>query len=178
MICVNCDKISLSFGIKDVLKDISFTIQEGDKVGIVGVNGAGKSTLFKIIAGLSEPDSGSVFTAKGYSIGYLAQNCDFNSEKKLYEEMLGAFTELISMENRLAELQNLADNGDANASASLASMHERFVENGGLSYKNRAKGILRSLGFSNDFFDVKISTLSGGQKTRVALARSVGCVRG
>lgn len=171
MICVNCDKISLSFGIKEVLKDISFTVQEGNKVGIVGVNGAGKSTLFKIIAGISEPDSGSVFTAKGYRIGYLAQNCDFNSEKTLYEEMLGAFTELISMEERLSELQDLADKGDIEASASLASLHEKFVENGGLSYKNRAKGILRSLGFGDEFFDVKISTLSGGQKTRVALAR-------
>ena len=171
MICVNCDRISLSFGIKDVLNDISFTVQEGNKVGIVGVNGAGKSTLFKIIAGVTEPDSGNVYTAKGFSIGYLSQHCDFNSEKTLYEEMLGAFTDLISMENRLAELQNLADSGDIDASASLASLHEKFVESGGLSYQNRAKGILRSLGFSDEFFDVKISSLSGGQKTRVALAR-------
>jgi len=171
MICVNCDKISLSFGIKDVLKDISFTVQEGNKVGIVGVNGAGKSTLLKIIAGVAEPDSGNVYTAKGFSIGYLSQNCDFNSEKTLYEEMLGTFSELINMENRLLELQSLADSGNIEASASLASLHEKFVEDGGLSFRNRAKGMLRSLGFSDEFFDVKISTLSGGQKTRVALAR-------
>ena len=101
MIALTCDKVSLAFGVKSVLENVSFSVQMGEKLGIVGVNGAGKSTLFSIIMGETEPDSGSVYTAKGTSIGYLAQNAVVDSDRTLYEEMLDARRDMIEMENDL-----------------------------------------------------------------------------
>ncbi len=171
MISISCEKINLSFGVRDLLSDVSFSVQDGDRVGIVGVNGAGKSTLFKIISGKAESDSGNVFIAHGQEIGYLTQNCDFDSENTLYDEMLLAFGDLVAAEKQLEELQKASDKGDVEASLRLALQSEEFAKNGGLTFRSRAKGILKSLGFGEEFFDVRISSLSGGQKTRVALAR-------
>ncbi len=171
MIALTCDKVSLAFGVKSVLENVSFSVQTGEKLGIVGVNGAGKSTLFSIIMGETEPDSGSVYTAKGTSIGYLAQNAVVDSDRTLYEEMLDARRDMIEMENDLQRLRERAEAGDTLAAEQFPVMHERFISEGGLEYKGRCKGILTSLGFNEQMQNTAVNCLSGGQKTRVALAK-------
>ncbi len=171
MIALGCEKISLAFGVKQVLENISFSVQSGEKMGIVGVNGAGKSTLFSIITGETLPDSGSVYTAKGYTLGYLAQNAMVDSSRTLYEEMLDARSDMIELEKTLDELRRRVDEGDEYASSEFSVLHERFVRDGGLEYRGRCKGILSSLGFNEEMQKMPVNSLSGGQKTRVALAR-------
>ncbi|MBE6619315.1 MAG: ABC-F family ATP-binding cassette domain-containing protein [Ruminococcaceae bacterium] len=171
MIALACDKISLSFGAKSVLENVSFSVQTGEKLGIVGVNGAGKSTLFSVITGNVAPDSGNVYIAKGCSVGYLAQNAIIDSERTLFEEMLDAQSDLIAMEEKLSVLRERAEGGDESASLEFSLLHERFISEGGLEYRGRCRGILSSLGFSETVQGRSVNSLSGGQKTRVALAK-------
>ncbi len=171
MIALTCDKISLAFGAKQVLDNISFSAQVGEKIGIVGVNGAGKSTLFSIITGGLVPDSGNVYIAKGCSLGYLAQNAIVDSDRTLFEEMLEAKSEMVTLEEKIALLREKAEAGDENASVEFSVLHEKFIADGGLEYKGRCRGILASLGFNDDMQKMSVNSLSGGQKTRVALAR-------
>ncbi len=171
MIALNCDKISLAFGVKQVLENISFSAQSGDKIGIVGVNGAGKSTLFSVITGDLAPDSGNVYIAKGCSLGYLAQNAIVDSDRTLFEEMLEAKSEMVALEEKLALLRERAERGDEDASVEFSLLHEKFIADGGLEYKGRCRGILASLGFNDEMQKMSVNSLSGGQKTRVALAR-------
>ena len=95
MICVACDGVSLFFGVDTVFENVTFALNEGEKLGIVGVNGAGKSTLLRVIAGECEPDSGSVFISKEKSVGYLSQHNEYDSDKSVLEEMLSSFSDLI-----------------------------------------------------------------------------------
>ncbi len=172
MIVIGCNKISLSYGMTDILTDVSFSLNEGEKMGVVGVNGAGKSTLFRILMGMTEPTSGEVFVSRDKSIGYLAQNSDYDSDATVLAEMLRAFPALVSMEKQLEALQSAADT-DETAAIRFADLHEKFVAEGGLTYQSRCQGVLTSLGFGEQFWNVPINTLSGGQKTRVALARII-----
>ncbi len=171
MIALGCDKISLAFGVKQVLENISFSAQTGDKIGIVGVNGAGKSTLFSVITGALSPDSGNVYIAKGCSVGYLAQNAIIDSDRTLFDEMLDARSEMVALEEKLSSLREKAEKGDEDASVEFSLLHERFVADGGLEYRGRCRGILTSLGFNDEMQRVSVNSLSGGQKTRVALAK-------
>lgn len=171
MIVLNCDSLTLSFAGETVLEDITFFINEGDRLGIVGVNGAGKTTLFKLITGEYSPDSGAVFIAKDHSLGILDQYLDFDDNSTLFEEMLRSYPELTAMEERLNSLHAALDAGDISRAEAYASLHDRFTREGGYEYKGRCRGTLKSLGFDESFFDLKISALSGGQKTRLALAR-------
>ena len=171
MIVIGCENITFSVGIKTILSDISFSLNEGEKLGIVGVNGAGKSTLLKIITGQIVPDSGNVFIQKNVRFGLLEQNAEYNSEKSVLDEMLGAFSHLIKTEKELNELRDLADSGNEAAAMKFAVLHEKFVSDGGLEYVGRCKGMLRSLGLPSEFWDSPITSLSGGQKTRIALAK-------
>ena len=170
MISIGCDGIGLSFGADVILKNITFSLNEGDKLGIVGINGAGKSTLLRVIAGEIMPDSGSVFISKGKTVGYLAQHCSAESDKTVMDEVMGAFSELISLEKRLEELNSLALSGDEEAALAYAVENERFIENGGLEYKSRCRSILMNLGFDEYSIGMQVSKLSGGQKERIALA--------
>ncbi|MGM9636348.1 MAG: ATP-binding cassette domain-containing protein [Eubacteriales bacterium] len=171
MISMSCEGISLSFGILTILDNISFSINEGDKLGVVGVNGAGKSTLFRILLGEITPDKGKVYLAKDKTVGFLAQNAKYESDKTLLDEMLLAFSHLTRMEETLESLSAAAGSGDEDAAMRFSALHEEYVAGGGLEYRGRCKGILQSLGFSKEFWDIPITSLSGGQKTRVALAR-------
>ncbi len=105
MIVLSCKDIYKSYGIRDVLKNITLSINEGDKVGIIGANGEGKSTLFKILTKEISQDSGEVFIDKTKSLGYLSQNLNLNNDKNIYEETLSVFNELINIENRLSDLE-------------------------------------------------------------------------
>lgn len=106
MIVLGCNNIGLSFGTRIVLKDISFSINNTDRVGVVGVNGAGKSTLFKIITDSYKPDTGEVYTAKNSKIGYLEQNSGLDSTRSIIDEVLSVYSHFIEMENHIKNLRN------------------------------------------------------------------------
>ena len=124
MIILSCKDICKSYGIRDVLKNITFSINEGDKVGIIGANGEGKSTLFKIITKELSQDSGEVFIDKNKTLGYLSQNLALNSEKNIYEEALSVFDELLNIESKLSSLEiKMSEPYDEKK----ASYHEKLI---------------------------------------------------
>lgn len=171
MISLSCEKLTYSIADNIILGDLSFSINDGDKLGIVGVNGAGKSTLFKLIAGEYTPSSGNVYRDKSKRLGMLAQNTVISGDDTLIEEvLLGAFSDLLQKEKQLEELRAKIEQGETDLAQALATEEEAFSKNGGYSFRSRAQGILVSLGFPVSLHNNRISTLSGGQKTRIALA--------
>lgn len=176
MIILGLKDISLSFGTINILENITFNIQDSERVGLVGVNGAGKSTLFKIINEVLLPDAGEIYKAKDIKIGYLEQNSGLDSTKCIWDELISTFSELIQMEQRIKQLEKeMSSAKDESLLLRLMNEYDRFVElfsrGGGYEYNSRTKGILRGMGFDENQFQLKINTLSGGQKTRLALAR-------
>ena len=172
---LSCQNISKSFGDKKILENISFNIDDTEKVAIIGINGAGKSTLLKIIAREYDADEGVVAVTKGKRIGYLSQDSFVDSDKTIYDELLSIKKDVIDLEHALraceeemkhaegAELQKLMDR--------YTHLTHQFEQNDGYTYVSSIKGTLYGLGFDDEDFNRPISTLSGGQKTRVALAR-------
>lgn len=176
MIILNLNNISLSFGVTKLLDHVSFNLQESEKAGLVGINGAGKSTLFKIISGIIQPDSGEIFMAKGQKIGYLQQNSGLDSSNSIWDEVLSVYSYLIEMENNLKLLEDKITHESNEVILTRlvkehASLMDRYSSLGGYEYNSKVKGILRGLGFYDSQFELKIQTLSGGQKTRLALAK-------
>lgn len=171
MICLSCEKLSLAFGTDVILDGISFSLNDGDKLGIVGVNGAGKSTLFKLITGEYSPSEGNVHVDRQKKVGLLKQNACADGDKPIYDEVLtNAFPDLIRREHELEELRKRIEWGETSLSQSYATAEEAFRRDGGYEYRSRAGGILVSLGFPQEEHSRPIHELSGGQKTRVALA--------
>ena len=172
---IACHHITKEFIDKTVLSDITFHLEKGDRAAIVGINGAGKTTLLRIMAGEMEADRGSVTLAAGARLGYLAQDQGLDASSTIYEEALEAKREIIDMEQQLARYEKDMENVKGNALNELieayTSLLHRFEMMDGYAYKGEITGVLRGLGFSDGEFDKQISTLSGGQKTRVALAR-------
>lgn len=173
MTAISLSDVCLEFGTDVILNKVSFSLNEGDKLGIVGVNGAGKSTLFKIIRGEYTPTDGSVFISKDKTVGMLEQNSGLEGENTVLEEMLASFSGLIADEERLEYLTKQLEitPADAELISSYTSLADRFKRAGGYEFRSRCKGILKNLGFDERFHDLKISGLSGGQKTRLALAK-------
>ena len=176
MIVLNCNNIGFAYGTETIIKDISFSVQENDKVGLVGVNGAGKSTFFKIITGELNQENGEVFVSKDLALGYLKQNAALNTDNTLWDELLEVFRELIDMEkaiNRIEiEISNITDKEKLAAlMKEYSRLSERFSYLGGYEYNSRVRGVLRGLGFDDSEFGKKVNILSGGQKTRLALAK-------
>jgi len=173
MIAISCEDISISFGAETILENVSFSINDGDKLGIVGVNGAGKSTLVKIISGEYAQNNGNVYISKDKTVGFLDQDVGFDSENTLIDEMYSAFPELIADEERLNELHEKIESGETDKSVitQYSSLHDSFLDRGGYEFRSRCRGMLINLGFEESFWDLSISSLSGGQKTRVALAK-------
>jgi len=179
MIVLSCKAITKSYGIRDVLKNVTFSINEGDKVGIIGGNGEGKSTLFKILTKELSQDSGEVFIDKNRTIGYLSQHIDLDLDNTIYTEMTLVFKEFLDIENRLKVLEEkMNEPYDENNS----SYHEKLIKDyttlqdlynnkGGYTYKGEISRVLKGLGFVEEDFNKVISTLSGGQKTRVSLCK-------
>lgn len=167
------NKINKSFGVTEVLKDVSIKIEDSEKVALVGVNGAGKSTLFKILINQMTQDTGDVSFKKGAKIGYLAQINDVFGDETIIEVVNTAFEEVIKLEEELQDLQmQIANN--ANDEALLKkydNVSYKFESLGGYSYKSYARGALIGLGFPENEFDRVYETLSGGEKTRVLLAK-------
>lgn len=175
MTIISAKNITKSYGIDNILDNITFNINEKDRVGLVGLNGAGKTTLLNIIGGVLSPDDGFLSTAPGVRIGYLRQHGNFESENTVYEEFLSFFSDIIAMEVRLREV---TDTISENASKGLdtenlmeeySRLSEEFADRNGYGYKSEIKGILTALGFSEEDYDKKISSLSGGEKTRLSL---------
>lgn len=176
LIVLNCNNIGFSFGVERILEGITFNIQDGDRVGVVGVNGAGKSTLFKIITGGYKPESGEMFIAKNARLGYLEQNSGLDSGKSILDEILSVFSHLMEMESRIKHLEkSISSEKNENLLDSYmreySRLSEEYSRQGGYGYTGRAKGVLKGLGFSEAEFDLDIKALSGGQKTRLALAK-------
>ena len=187
MIAINCENISYSVGIKEILKDVSCFIEEGDKTGIIGVNGAGKTTLFKIITGEIPPDCGNVSIMKNASLGVLRQDPALNENDTVYNSVLSVFNHLKNLEIKIggAEKQ-LADynaeyyedvSGELGYLQKLldshASLISEYTDKGGYEYEGRAKSALESLSFPKETWEQKISVLSGGQKTRLGLIKLI-----
>ncbi len=171
MISIGVDKISLSFGEKKVLDNISFSLNDGERLGIVGVNGAGKSSLFKIITG-EYVDCGDVYISKGKTIGILYQNTVSDSALTLYEELLTARSDLMSLENELSMFEKrLNEHSTPELISQFTRLSEEFKEKGGFEYKSRALSYLSKLGFDENDRDKSVCLLSGGQKTRLALGK-------
>ncbi|MBA5850836.1 ABC-F family ATP-binding cassette domain-containing protein [Clostridium sp. cel8] len=179
MIILSCKNIHKSYGIDTILNNVTFNINEGEKVGLIGPNGAGKSTLFKILTGKLDYDSGDLFIDKSKTLGYLAQHLSLESSNTIYDEMLLVFKDLTDLENKLAKLENLMDkpydknNEDYQNKLinDYTTYSELYINRGGYTYKAEINRVLKGLGFFEDDFDKKIEVLSGGQKTRVALCK-------
>ncbi len=179
MTVLSATDISLRFGVTSVLENISFSINEGDRLGIIGVNGAGKTSLLRIFSGEYTPSEGAFYISKDIEVGYLEQNAEMDPREldgTLLEYMYRAFPELISMEERQEELESrLGTSDDAGIDTSLASelaeLSRRYASDGGLTFRSRCASFLQKIGFSESEFSLPIGALSGGQRTRLALAR-------
>ena len=172
---LSCHNLSKSFGEKIILKDASFHIEDREKAALIGNNGAGKTTLLRIIMDELPCDSGNVVISKDKNIGYLAQYQDIHGHHSIYEELLTTKQHILDMESRLRTLEQ--DMKDASGEALEALMntytrlnHQFELENG-YAYKSEVTGVLKGLGFGEEDFTKQIETLSGGQKTRVALGK-------
>lgn len=179
MIILSCNNLTKSFGVESILENISFTVNEGDKIGVIGVNGTGKTTLFKIISGIYGYDSGEIYTSKDCGIGYLEQNTNFYSDNTIFTEVLEVFSDLIKMEEDLRKMEcEISDKSSETNSPDLQKLMdnyshklELFQNSNGYGYKSEAKGVLKGLGFNDEELEKPIKILSGGEKTRVLLAK-------
>ena len=173
MIILSAKDLTKTYGVDVILDKVSFHVNEGDRIGIVGANGAGKTTLLNILSGRLPADGGQFYVSQNTTIGYLKQKDNFNKENTLLEEIHKIFAHLEAME---AEMHRISEEIDRLGAAAgsliqrLADMQEEFKEKGGYTYKSEINGILSSMAFGEEYYHKKISTLSGGEKTRLALA--------
>ena len=170
------NNISKDYGIKNIFSGVSFNIEKGDKVGIVGVNGAGKTTLFNILAGNLKPDEGSLYVKNNIKIGYMLQNVSINSEKTIFDYMLEEFEYIFQMEDRLKDLEHkLGQETDPSLVEKISIEYNRLLESysdqDGYFYESKIEGVLKGLGFAKERFQDSVNTLSGGEKSRLGLGK-------
>lgn len=179
MIILSTSALTLSFGGRTVLSDISFAVNEGDRLGIIGVNGAGKTSLFRLITGEYKPEGGAVFIARGKTVGLLSQTTaeeSLRGQETLLSHMVNAFPELLEAEREIARLEaELAAARDvaeeSRLSVALGEAHRAYAAGGGLEYRGRCRAMLLRMGFAESELELPVSSLSGGQSTRLALGR-------
>lgn len=179
MLVLSCSNISKSYGIDLILEDVSFNVANGDKVGIIGLNGSGKTTLFNILSGELSGDSGDVYIRRDINLGYLKQHTNIESNKNIFDECLEVFQNLIEMEENLRTLEEKisleGNKGESEELNSLmeeyAHLSEKFISLNGYGYKSKIKGVLKGLGFEDDDLEKQVNILSGGQKSRLLLAK-------
>ncbi len=168
-----------TYGTQVVLKDVSFQVADGEKVGLIGRNGSGKTTVLNIISGVAQADSGSVICSRGLSVGYLSQGLLLTEGVTVYEEALSVFAQLIDMEREIAELaEAISDIPSRSESPNtddlagrLASLEERFESRGGYRFRSQTKAVLSGLGLGESRLAQQVSSLSGGEKARLSLAK-------
>ncbi len=172
---LSCSHLSKSFGSKAVIADASFHIEDHEKAAIVGINGAGKSTLLKMITGELPADSGEAVLAKGKTLGYLAQHQDLTSSRTIFQELKKVKQPVIDMEERIRgleqEMKGVSGEELENLLALYSRLNHQFELENGYAWKSEITGVLKGLGFEEEEFEKPISTLSGGQKTRVFLGK-------
>lgn len=172
---LSCNNISKSFGTDVIIKSCSFNIEDHEKAAIVGINGAGKSTLLKIITGIEPTDTGLATLAKDKTLGYLAQQQNLGSDNTIYDELLSVKQYILDMEKELRSIEKRMNTADGDELENLmkkySDLNHRFEMENGYAYKSEITGVLKGLGFSEEDFTLNVNTLSGGQKTRVALGR-------
>ncbi|MBQ3790386.1 MAG: ABC-F family ATP-binding cassette domain-containing protein, partial [Lachnospiraceae bacterium] len=175
MTIFECHNLTKDFNDVPVFRDVSFRMEEKEKTAVVGINGAGKTTLLKVILGELEPDAGQVVFGRGLRIGYLAQDQNIDSSRSIYEELLSVKQDLIDAEAQLRTLEEKM--GELTGDELLAAVEEHdrlnelFSRENGFGLKGEVVGVARGLGFTDEELDKNIATLSGGQKTRVALGK-------
>ncbi len=170
-----CKNISKSFGTAAILDKVAFHVNEREKVAVVGINGAGKSTLIKIIMGEVTADEGEVIFSKGTTVGYLAQHQDLSTAGTIYEEVLAIKSDIIKMEKNIRRLELEMKSASGIELDRMLSTYSRLTHDfelkNGYAYQSEVIGVLKGLGFTEEDFNKKVSNLSGGQKTRVALGK-------
>lgn len=170
-----CQNISKAFGVNQILKDVSFHIEENEKIAIVGINGSGKTTLLKIIMGEEQCDSGQVVISKDTTIGYLSQHQDISFDNTIYAEMLETKKYIIDMETKIRQLELDMKHADGEELEKILEAYNRlsskYDHENGYAYESEITGVLKGLGFDKSDYDRHINTLSGGQKMRIALGR-------
>ncbi|MBQ3416785.1 MAG: ABC-F family ATP-binding cassette domain-containing protein [Ruminococcus sp.] len=174
MSIVSVQKLSMSFGERELFSDVSFEIEAKDKIGFIGNNGVGKTTLFRILCGELSPASGTVATEKNLKVGYMEQHACTHMERTIYEELLSVFSYLEEMEQKITEITRSIDEkqGDLHALVDEQTrLIDEFEREGGLTYQSRTKAALLGLGFSSEDFSLSVSALSGGQRSKLSLAK-------
>ncbi|HEX2914732.1 MAG TPA: ABC-F family ATP-binding cassette domain-containing protein [Chloroflexia bacterium] len=176
---LNVYRLTKAYNIYPIFQNLSFQVNQGEKIALVGVNGAGKSTLLKLIAGLEQPDSGEIVLARNCKVAYLPQEASFESSKTLYTEMLEVFAELRLMQAEIEQLElQMAEPGFSEAEwdnllERYGELTRQFERAGGYEYETRIRQVLNGLNFSKEMWEQPINQFSGGQKTRAALARTL-----
>lgn len=172
---LSCNNITKTFGTDAILSDCSFHIEEREKAAIVGPNGTGKSTLLKIIMGRLPADDGTVTISKDKTLGYLAQHQNLSSDGTIYDELLSVKKDIIALEEKIRETEQQMKNATGEQLDTLldqyTKMNHQFELENGYAYQSEIVGVLKGLGFTEDDFSLPVNTLSGGQKTRVALGK-------
>ena len=177
MIILSAQHIAKSFGVNAVLRDVSLTVQQGDRIGLVGVNGCGKSTLMRILEGLDAQDGGEISLVRGLRVGYLAQQNMVTSGETVWNELQKVYEQVFAMEKKLRELEDEMAHAHTDAqrfaqlSADYDRLTQRFEEADGYSWKSMVSGVLNGLGFKPAQYDQCVDSLSGGEQTRLCLAR-------
>ncbi len=170
-----CQNITKSFGADLLMEDVTFHIEDKEKTAVVGINGAGKTTLLRIILGLESADEGEVILAKGKKTGYLAQHQEMLADATIYEELLTVKQHVIQLEQKLRAAEARMKHCQGAELSELMEQYHRlnqaFEQENGYAYKSEITGVLKGLGFSEDDFSKKTALLSGGEKTRVSLAK-------
>ena len=176
---LSCSNLNKTYIVEPILEDLNFTVEDGDKVGLIGLNGSGKTTLFNILSGQISADSGDIYFQKNLKIGYLKQHTKISSDKTLFDQCLEVFQDLIIMEENLRKLESEIStegaNGETERLTSLMNdyshLSEIFMESNGYGYRSEIKGTLKGLGFNDEDLERQVNVLSGGQKSRLSLAK-------
>lgn len=179
MLVLSCSNLTKTYIIDTILDNLSFTVEDGDKIGVIGLNGSGKTTLFNILNGEIPQDSGEIYIQKSVQIGYLKQHTSIESNKTVFNECLEVFLPLIEMEESLRNLEHeISLEGSRGESEKLstlmeqyANLSEKFLSLNGYGFKSEIKGTLKGLGFKDEDLDKEVNVLSGGQKSRLSLAK-------
>jgi ATP-binding cassette subfamily F protein 3 len=170
-----CQNISKAYGDKQILSDVTFHIEEKEKMAIVGINGSGKTTLLKVIMGEETADSGQVVISKDRTVGYLSQHQDISFDNTIYNEMLQTKKAIIDMEVEIRRLEREMKHSEGEELKSIMESYNRlssaFERENGYAYESEINGVLKGLGFNKSDYDRHINTLSGGQRMRIALGR-------